>query len=257
MSNGPPFANANLRFAIAPLEGVVPSVTLSSNFNQALGYQHLTHEIKPITIENLRGKEDSVDLDSAGFQVVQWPTEQQAFARDSEIERDYYPECVELLKEITGASRIFITGHCMCQSGAFSFPYTHLGLANVFLAVIRRRCLDGSQAAVQLSSSTHVDNTLESTIQNMNRVVPAAEVSSLLQRRFQVINVWRPISHPAFDFPLTVCDYRSVNPKEDTFVIHFDYAAGGREMLAVKYNENQRWKYVYGLRPDEVILIKW
>jgi hypothetical protein len=83
-------------------------------------------------------------------------------------------------------------------------------------------------------------------------------VAGLLQRRFQIINIWRPISHPAYDWPLTLCDYRSVNPEEDVFAVPIELPNDRKgELLAVKYNKNQKWNYFYGLTPDEGILIKW
>jgi hypothetical protein len=68
-------------------------------------------EYKPVNIKNLRGKESSVTLDTAGFEFVHRPTKLKEFIDDAEIEREYYPECVDLVKEITGATSVFIIHH--------------------------------------------------------------------------------------------------------------------------------------------------
>ena len=29
------------------------------------------------------------------------------------------------------------------------------------------------------------------------------------------------------------------------------------EIMGIKYNENHKWKYLYGITPDEIVLLKW
>ena len=48
----------------------------------------------------------------------------------------------------------------------------------------------------------------------VRRHVPA-DADALLQGRYQIVNLWRPIGHPALDFPLALCDYRSVDAARD------------------------------------------
>jgi hypothetical protein len=99
--------------------------------------------------------------------------------------------------------------------------------------------------------------TPKSAARTLNRYFPASQApSSPPQRRFQIVNLWRPISHPAFDWPLALCDYRSVDLTEDIFVIHVNYGVHASEGLAVKYNANQSWKYFPGMSPDEFIVFK-
>ena len=104
----------------------------------------------------------------------------------------------------------------------------------------------------------HVDQSLKSTTARVHRHLPPEEAPALLQRRFQIINLWRPIGKPAYDWPLALCDYRSVDPKNDTFPVALvfpDREPG--ETMAVKYNPKHEWKYLRGMTPDEFVLIKW
>ena len=64
-----------------------------------------------VPIENLRGKEHTVTLDTAGFQFGRASQKYTAFTDDAEIEREYYPESIELVKKLTGASRIVPFDH--------------------------------------------------------------------------------------------------------------------------------------------------
>lgn len=64
-----------------------------------------------VKIENVRGKEDSYTLDNAGFQFYNRPTKFREFQHNERIQEEYYPECVELIKELTKASRVLIFDH--------------------------------------------------------------------------------------------------------------------------------------------------
>ena len=68
-------------------------------------------EYKDVVVENLRGKEDSVTLDTAGFQYFKHTSKHTSFATDEEIHQEYYPESIELIKSLTGASRVVLFHH--------------------------------------------------------------------------------------------------------------------------------------------------
>ena len=127
------------------------------------------------------------------------------------------------------------------------------------LLAIRRRHpeLDDSPDRRQPVAQTHVDHTTASAIALVHRHLPASDALKLLERRFQTINLWRPIANPAIDWPLAFCDYPSVDPKNDTFPIAFILPDHETEMMGVKYNKNHKWKYLYGMTPEEIVLIKW
>ena len=90
----------------------------------------------------------------------------------------------------------------------------------------------------------------------MHAPIPASEVPDLLTRRWQLINLWRPICRPALDWPLGLCDYRSVE-KDDTFSVTLVYPDRTGETMGVKYNPNYKWIYYHAVTPDEGVLIKW
>ena len=103
----------------------------------------------------------------------------------------------------------------------------------------------------------HVDQTTKSSIARVHRHLPASDVPELLKHRFQIINLWRPISHPALDWPVALCDYRSVDPK-DVMPVALIYPNSDfeGETMGISYNENHKWKYYREVTPEEVILIK-
>ena len=80
-------------------------------------------EAKSVVIENVRGKEDSVSLDTTGFQFYKHTSKLTTFDNDEEIRRVYYPECTELIKKLTGASRVKVFDHStLIHVGMFCLP---------------------------------------------------------------------------------------------------------------------------------------
>lgn len=103
----------------------------------------------------------------------------------------------------------------------------------------------------------HVDQTDDAAEKRVRRHLPESDVEELLKHRYQILNLWRPISHPALDFPLAFCDFRSVD-KDDFAPTTLVYAQPPNgETMSVKYNPSHKWKYVRGMEPDEFVLIKW
>ncbi|KAF5376060.1 hypothetical protein D9615_007694 [Tricholomella constricta] len=224
-----------LTFFVPPPDGVRAYQHINANPKTGDRERNFNREEKDVVIENLRGKEDAATLDTAGFQLVRSPAKHTAFTDDAEIEREYYPESAELIKQVTGASRVVFFDH-----------------------TIRRRRpgeIDDSPDKRQPVAQAHVDQTAASSAARVHRHVPD-DAPALLQRRFQIINLWRPISHPALDWPLGLCDYRSVDPKNDTLPVALIYPDREGETLGVKYNSNQKWKYFRGVTPEEAVLIK-
>jgi hypothetical protein len=122
---------------------------------------------------------------------------------------------------------------------------------------IRRRHPGEPDFRSQPVPRVHVDQTAASAIARVHKHLPASDVPNLLERRFQIVNLWRPIANPALDWPLALCDYRSVDLKRDAFTIDRISAGIIGESMGVQYNENQKWKYLHGMTPEEFILLKW
>ena len=103
---------AELIYFQPPPDGSKPYTFINADPKTGVRDQNWIRETHTdIPIENLRGKEDSVTLDTAGFQYFRQPVQYTAFANDEETEREYYPESIELVKRITGASRIVPFDH--------------------------------------------------------------------------------------------------------------------------------------------------
>ncbi|KAF7319534.1 hypothetical protein HMN09_00292800 [Mycena chlorophos] len=225
----------NLQFIVPPADGVRAYQNINASKDTGVRSRNYTLEAHDVTIHDLRGQE-APTLDTAGFQLFRSPAKHTTFANDEEIEREYYPESIELIKRLTGASRVVLFDH----------------------TVRRRRPgeIDDAPDRRQPVSQAHVDQTLASSIARVHRHLPAQEAPDLLKHRFQIINLWRPIHHPADDWPLTLCDFRSVDAKSDVVPVALVYPDREGETFGVKYNPKHRWTYWSGVTPEELILIK-
>ena len=111
MTSEPESVNALLVYFSPPRDGSKPYTM--ANYDPTSGKPRINWIPKEHTvqIENLRGKEHSVTLDTAGFQCGRSPSAHTAFTSDEVVKAEYYPESIELVKKLTGASRIVPFDH--------------------------------------------------------------------------------------------------------------------------------------------------
>ncbi|KAF2128705.1 hypothetical protein P153DRAFT_423858 [Dothidotthia symphoricarpi CBS 119687] len=186
-----------------------------------------------VTVRDVKGHESEYSLDVNGFQFYTHTSVEKDFLDDKQIKDRYYKETEQLLKDATGASRIFIFDH-----------------------TIRRPAPDDKSASRELRGPVqrvHIDQSYAAAISRVPHHLPE-EAEKLLQSRVQIINVWRPIKTIQRD-PLGVAEASSVGEK-DLVVMELIYPNRRGETLSVKYDAGHRWFYKSGLTPDEVILIK-
>ncbi len=188
-----------------------------------------------VDIQDVRPIAAGLSLEREGFQLLTAPTRLKGFDDEDAIRTQYHAETISLLQEVTGASRVVVFDH-----------------------TIRRRvpgATDRSSGAPrQPVPRVHVDYTVKSGPQRVRDLL-GDEAETLLQKRFAVINVWRPIRGPILDSPLAVSDARSVSPG-DLVATDLVYRDRIGEIYYVKFNPAHRWFYVPAMRAEEILLIK-
>ncbi|KAI2639323.1 hypothetical protein GGS21DRAFT_548714 [Xylaria nigripes] len=210
--------------------------------------------------------------DTTGFGLQHWPSPEKDFVDDAAVRGAYYADVEALLRE-------------NCEALPSNQSETGINRVHkivIFDHTIRRRVVDAPRGPVQ---QVHVDQTPAAVVARVRRHLPPDEVDDLLKHRFQLINVWRPIGHPASDHPLAVIDWRStvpddfipvdlLYPKRTDSIMDDDdrgkekppqktgdqHSAEGYEVrgetMSVAANENHRFYYVKDMAPDEAILLK-
>src|SRR5438445_10913225 len=90
---------SDLVYNISPDDGM--RAFLDINADPTIGVRRTNVTLKKqVEIENLRGNESSVGLDTAGFQFYRIPSNHKAFVNDEEIKKEYYTESIELIKKL-------------------------------------------------------------------------------------------------------------------------------------------------------------
>jgi hypothetical protein len=188
-----------------------------------------------VEIRDVRPVAATLSLEDEGFQLLTAPTSVTDFDDEEAIRTRYYAETVSLLEELTGASRVVVFDH-----------------------TIRRRIPGAADRGTGIPRQpvprVHNDYTLKSGPQRVRDLL-GDEADALLQKRFSVINVWRPIRGPVQDSPLAVTDARSV-AQHDLVATDLVYRDRMGEIYYVKFNPEHRWFYAPAMRSDEVMLIK-
>jgi hypothetical protein len=99
---------STLNYCVAPLDGSLPYDIVNAEGKPTRNW---THEPRYMQIEDVRGKEELYKLDNAGFQYGREASKHTSFLNDDEIQREYYPESIDLIKRVTGATKIVIFDH--------------------------------------------------------------------------------------------------------------------------------------------------
>ncbi|KAG2142944.1 hypothetical protein DEU56DRAFT_939068 [Suillus clintonianus] len=162
------------------------------------------------------------------------------------------------IENVRGKEELYKLDNAGFQYGREAAKHTTSSIV-IFDHTIRRRRPgepDDSPQKRQPVPLVHVDQTTASSIARVHRHLPPTEAPSLLRRRFQVINIWRPISHAAVDWPLALCDFRSVDAKNDLLPVALIYPDREGETYGITYNPNHQWKYMKAMTPEEFVLIK-
>jgi hypothetical protein len=227
-----PWVKAELNY-LAPTAGRPRTYT----YDPPAGEPRTTTVNEPhtVTISDLRPILPEISLDEHGFDLVQHRSAVRDFHNEQEVKAIYYPEAEQLLKDLTGADRVFI-----------------------FDNAVRRRVAGAedrlSGQPRQPVPRVHVDHTERSGPQRVRDLLPD-EAEELLRGRVQVINLWRPIRGPLLDMPLAVADAKSIEPGQ---LIPSDLVYENRvgETYAVTFDPAHRWYYAPKMEAHEVLLLK-
>jgi hypothetical protein len=195
-----------------------------------------------VTIHDLRDKEKSVNLDANAFEVLKYDGSiQEEFEEGSKAQQTYYEEISDLLKKHLGAARVLIY-HYNFRSR--SSPRTD-------------EQLDDKHR--NPSFFPHVDVSAAGAPTVVERWLGKEEGERVMQNRFQIINIWRPLgSNPITQKPLTICDYRSVDVEKDVHPLNVrgaDYH-GASYIMSRNSQDAHIWYYLSNMGSDEMFVFK-
>lgn len=230
-------AFVDLKSVVAPLNFLVPMAEkpVAYNYEPPPGTpvrtgRNVEHRVP---IRDARPIVDQLSLDKQGFVLLRHQTAVSNFYDEAEIKSVYYPETERVMKAATGAARVVAFDHIV---------------RNPAMAAIK-----GSGIKFP-AKRVHNDYTAWSSPQRV-RDLMGDEAEALLQNRFAIINLWRPIRGPLLDSPLALCDAQSL-AEENLIASDLKYPDRTGETYSITYNPDQRYYYFPKMQADEVVLIR-
>jgi len=199
--------------------------------------QNIELDAHCVSIHNGRSRSSDPSLDREGFAFITQPSTVRDFFDQDEIRQFYYPEAERLLQVATGASKVFVFDH---------------NLRNT------QRARQGVEGVKEPVRRVHNDFTAKSGYRRSRDELIALGIENpdeLLQHRFSIVNLWRPIVHPVEESPIAVCSAASIAPS-DWVPADLIYRDRVGETYLVTYNPAHQWFYFPRMQPDEVLLIK-
>ena len=193
-------------------------------------------KMQEVTIHDGRSDKQSSSLDVEGFRLVSQKTEVEDFYDELRVEQTYHEEVKTLLTEIMGAGRIEVFDDTRRSS-----------------SLERQRDKNIREPA----DIVHNDYTARSGVKRLRDhfADDPDEAEKLLQRRFAIVNVWRSIAGPIYNYPLVLCDAATVRPED---LVSVERRAEDRtgELQVALHGTEQRWYYFPEMQMDEALLFK-
>ena len=190
---------------------------------------------RTVTIRNARHVRD-LTLDASGFETI-WHrstlTDWASFQDGERVRAIDYPEVEAALKSHTGADKVVIFDHTLRDST--------IELGGAALREPVRR--------------VHDDQTFGSAPRRVARHLTPDEAAWRLERRFAIVNFWRPVGGPVLRTPLAMCDGRSIE-SSDLIPSDLVYADWVGETYAIAFNPRHRWYWYPNQTPSEATLLK-
>ncbi|KAL9124674.1 MAG: hypothetical protein Q9217_006019 [Psora testacea] len=166
-----------------------------------------------ILVQDIRGRERDFTLDRNGFVVL---SDQSSNKPRDERERPSTCLLYEQYNNQDSIRRVY-------RNAVENWLKAQLGAEEVavFTHEVRRRASTfpehprGKRGLPQPVQGVHGDFTGNWALERMRMHFGDEKVSEITKRRWQVLNIWRPLFGPLEDWPLAVCDFESLEPDED------------------------------------------
>ena len=231
------------------IDYLVPSSRVNRRFwMRGAEYNTGVYDSYPVRIRNARLSPEPFSLDVQGFTLGHHVSAVEDF-RDAEVVRTLYAaEVAEVAKAWTGADLIVPMGGQIRSSGATG------------------------ETIQPPAAEAHVDFDTSTSARIAKRIYDRAAPDGPGYDRFIAFSLWRTFSPAPQDWPLALCDYRSVEDGEGVPNVKVDVdeiptgdalfapIPGEEEMMSAsifRHNPAHRWWYFPDMTRDEVIFIKF
>ena len=221
-----------------PITYLLPSdekpVTYLTDPGADMPLRKAEYEDITVTIEDARTGEHAFGLEREGFTLTTEASGVSDFYDGDEVQAVYSQEVERLVKEASGAAEVLVFDHTI----------------RVADSTVRRERKVREPVHV-----AHNDYTNRSAPQRVRDLLPAERAEALLQHRFAVVQIWRPIAGPVQDRPLAICDARTIADRDlvETDLVYADRVG---EVLQLSHNPGHRWFYFPDMDSGEALIFK-
>lgn len=222
-------------------------------------YTNIRGEPSLVTVEDLRGKENSVNLDRDSLQILQNLSKtiprapQVDWDSENSVETIFYPAVEAALHAaLPEAHTVSAFRHAIRHTKAWPVPYNPPAMI------------------------AHLDQTGPAAVNRVLRHMGPIDGPRLLQGRYRIVHFWQPLNGAVYACPVAVASSATVKDEDiRVFVSHLGGSGGSSMPLgrppvvpdvlghqyredfgAPRYADGQRWFYLSGISQDEAMLIQ-
>jgi hypothetical protein len=213
-------------------DGTPPSSETGDELNPMRKYIG-TYKPPTMPVRNARPERDRFTLEENGFVFVDHKTKVKNFLDPEEMKSVYYKETEELIKSLSGATRVHVFDHTL-RHGDEQYR--------------------SDKPIREPVKRVHNDYTEWSGPQRVRDLLPD-EAEELLKHRFAIIQVWRAINKPIQSDPLCICDAKTLRP-EQLFVSKRISPGRVGETYVITQSDDHDWVYFPEMTRDEALVFK-
>jgi hypothetical protein len=196
-----------------------------------------------VHIEDARSQAGAFLLDVHGFQLARHRTSVVDFLDPLQVNTTYRNELQALICALTGADWAIALSSSVVRRSERAARHT----------------LDGTTVLGRFAHCDYSSNAAGSRFW-AEQMLSEAQLDECLRSRFAIYNVWRVLSDPPQDTPLSVCDVRTVRPDDrifcDCVIDPPDEPEIRFENSLFRYDPGQRWYFFSDMHRDEVLIFK-
>ena len=193
-----------------------------------------TYQQHEMIIRNGRPLREIFNLDTHGFAFTDHPTAVRNFTDEVERRHIYDREVARLIRQQSGASEVKVFDHTL-----------RIGDEQAMRAIGARPPVKG----------VHNDYTENSAPRRLRDILGDAEAERRMQKRWAIIQVWRPIRGKVMIDPLGICDGRTI-PQQGFILLQRRYRDRTAEVYHIAYNPEHVWFYFPEMERSEALVFK-
>jgi hypothetical protein len=199
---------------------------------------------QPVWIHDVRG--EATSLDEEGFVLVRHTSEVSDFddiEELPEVDAVYIDEMARLLEGVVGADRVIMLGGGKKRYGEG--------------ATDKLARLKNAKPA-RYAHGDVTDTSGPAQAEGLASMLGGVTLTGF--SRWALFNMWRSTTPPPQDFPLAVCDARTIVPADGVTVVAVTEVRGLGHLEADTtgyiYSPRHRWCYFPDMTPEEVLIFK-